>query len=58
VEPVTPEDSLLTAMRRLGAVDVENLPVVSVRDRGRVVGIVSRHDLTAAYDRLLADESH
>ena len=56
--PVTPEDSLLTAMRRLGATDVDYLPVVSVRDRARVVGVVSRHDLTAAYDRMMADEAH
>ncbi len=58
VKPVTPEDSLLTAMRRLGAVDVDYLPVVSVRDHGRLVGVVGRHDLTAAYDRLMAEEAH
>ncbi len=58
VKPVTPEDSLLTAMRRLGAVDVDYLPVVSVRDRGRLVGVVGRHDLTAAYDRMMAEEAH
>jgi CIC family chloride channel protein len=58
VKPVTPEDSLLTAMRRLGAVDVDYLPVVSVRDHGRLVGLVGRHDLTAAYDRLMAEEAH
>jgi CIC family chloride channel protein len=58
VKPVTPEDSLLTAMRRLGATDVDYLPVVSVRDRGRLVGLVGRHDLTAAYDRMMAEEAH
>jgi CIC family chloride channel protein len=58
VKPVTPEDSLLTAMRRLGAVDVDYLPVVSVRDHGRLVGLVGRHDLTAAYDKLMAEEAH
>jgi CIC family chloride channel protein len=58
VKPVTPEDSLLTAMRRLGATDVDSLPVVSVRDRGRLVGLVGRHDLTSAYDRMMAEEAH
>jgi hypothetical protein len=37
---------------------VDYLPVVSVRDRGRLVGIVGRHDLTAAYDRMMAEETH
>ena len=53
-----PEDSLLTALRRLGAHDVDYLPVVSPRDRGRLLGIVSRHDLTSAYERALTAEEH
>ncbi len=57
-KPVSPEDSLLTALRRLGAHDVDYLPVVSPRDRGRLLGIVSRHDLTAAYERALTAEEH
>ena len=57
-KPVTPEDSLLTALRRLGAHDVDYLPVVSPRDRGRLLGIVSRHDLTSAYERALTAEEH
>src|SRR5690606_12739295 len=56
IEPVTPEDSLLTALSRLGSKDVEYLPVVSARNRARLVGIVSRQDLTAAYERGLALE--
>ena len=58
VEPVTPEDSVLTALRRLGAHDVEYLPVVSTRQGRRVIGILSRHDLTAAYERALSEELH
>ncbi|HEU5050482.1 MAG TPA: chloride channel protein [Gemmatimonadales bacterium] len=58
IEPVTPDDSLLTALSRLGSRDVEYLPVVSTRNRSRLVGIVSRHDLTAAYERGLALEEH
>jgi CBS domain-containing protein len=56
VEPVTPDDSLLTALSRLGSRDVEYLPVVSARNRSWLVGIVSRQDLTAAYERGLAAE--
>ncbi len=58
VVAVTPDDSVLTALRRLGAHDVEYLPVVSTRDGRRVIGIVSRHDLTAAYDKALSEEPH
>ena len=56
IEPVTPDDSLLTALSRLGSRDVEYLPVVSARNRSWLVGIVSRQDLTAAYERGLAQE--
>ena len=56
LEPLTPDDSLLTALSRLGSRDVEYLPVVSARNRSRLVGIVSRQDLTAAYERGLALE--
>ena len=56
IEPVTPDDSLLTALSRLGSRDVEYLPVVSARNRSWLVGIVSRQDLTAAYERGLAAE--
>ncbi len=56
VERVTVEDSLLTALRRLGKHDVDYLPVVTVRDPGRLEGVVSRADLVAAYERALVAE--
>jgi len=56
VERVTSEDSLLTALRRLGKQDVEYLPVVDPRGSGRLEGIVSRQDLAAAYERALSAE--
>jgi hypothetical protein len=37
---------------------VEYLPVVSTRHGRRVIGILSRHDLTAAYERALSEELH
>jgi len=59
VERVTPEDSALTALRRLGGADVDYLPVVALRDPTRLEGIVSRQDLVAAYERQLdAEGSH
>jgi chloride channel protein, CIC family len=57
-EQVTPEDSLLTGLRRLGAEDVDYLPVVDAASREELLGIVSRQDLMAAYERALSTESH
>jgi CIC family chloride channel protein len=58
VQPVTSEDSLLVAVHRLGGSDVDYLPVVDARTRARLVGMVNRSDLTAAYERELALERH
>jgi len=55
---VTPDDSVLTALRRLAVADAEALPVVSSLDRDRLVGVVSRRDLMAAYERALTAEPH
>jgi len=59
---VSVDDSLLTALRRLGDRDVNWLPVVGAEDRERLVGVVSRQDLLAAYERQLhaeeGDEAH
>lgn len=52
------DDSLLTALRRLSAQDVETLPVVSHRDRAGLVGLVSRQDVMTAYEQALRAESH
>jgi CIC family chloride channel protein len=57
-ERVTPEDSLLTALRRLGAEDVDYLPVVDAATGGELLGIVSRQDLMGAYERGLSSEGH
>lgn len=55
-ERVTPEDSLFTALRRLSAQDVDYLPVVDPGTKERLLGIVSRGDLMAAYRQDLAAE--
>ncbi|HUK20737.1 MAG TPA: chloride channel protein [Gemmatimonadales bacterium] len=55
---VTPEDSLLTALRRLGANDVDQLPVVDAATGESLLGVVSRQDLMAAYERELTKERH
>jgi len=45
-------------LRRLGDRDVNALPVVQADDRERLVGLVSRQDLLAAYERALIAEGH
>jgi CIC family chloride channel protein len=57
-DPLTGEDTLLTALRRLGAREVSLLPVVRPEDRERLEGTVSRQDVMAAYERALTAEGH
>lgn len=45
------DESLLTALRRLGLRDAALLPVIDHPDRRRLVGIIKRSDVLAAYDR-------
>ena len=56
--PLTSDDTLLTALRRLGGREVNLLPVVRPDDRERLEGTVSRQDLMAAYERALTAEGH
>jgi CIC family chloride channel protein len=46
---VTDEDSLLTALRRMGSRDAPLLPVVEVGGR-RVLGVIGRREVFAAYE--------
>jgi chloride channel protein, CIC family len=57
-DPISGEDSLLTALQRFARRDVGVLPVVHPEDHERLEGIVSREDLNAAYERALTAERH
>jgi len=48
---LSPDDDLDRALQMLMALDVEDLLVVDPSDRTRVVGILSRRDIIAAYAR-------
>lgn len=54
-ETLTPNDSLLDAVRRLGVRGVTALPVVDAETE-RVLGLLSRHHVLAAYERSMAVE--
>jgi chloride channel protein, CIC family len=50
---VTPDDPVFRALRRMAAIDVGRLPVVAAEDHSRLVGLVRRADVVAAYERAL-----
>lgn len=52
-ETVTPNESLLDATRRMGIRGVSALPVLDAANR-RVLGLISRHHVLAAYERSIA----
>jgi chloride channel protein, CIC family len=51
VVTVTPDDPMFRALRRMAALDVGRIPVVSAEDHGRLVGLVRRSDIVTAYQR-------
>jgi CIC family chloride channel protein len=55
-DPVTTDDTLLTALRRFGRRDTDVLPVVEAANHHRLVGLVTRQDLWNAYERVLTVE--
>jgi chloride channel protein, CIC family len=57
IEPVTTQDSLRIALQRLGVHGSLTLPVVEPGDGGRLVGLISRQEILAAYDRELLKET-
>ena len=56
-ESVTPQDTLRTALQRLGIRGSHHIPVVHADDHGKLVGLVSRLEIFAAYDRALLAET-
>ena len=50
-EQVTPDESLLTALQRLGRRDAQLLPVVD--DDGRLLGVIGRGEIFSVYEREL-----
>lgn len=48
---VTPEDPVFRGLRRMAALDVGRLPVVSSEDHGELVGLLRRTDIVKAYQR-------
>ena len=56
VDVVTPADSLRVALSRMNARAVDAIPVVESEEERHYLGLLSRADLLAAYERELAHE--
>lgn len=52
---VTPEDDLHTALERLDGRKLDELPIVDVQDRDRLLGRLTRRDIGRAYTRRLRE---
>jgi len=56
-ECVTPDDTLLEATRKMGVRGVGSLPVIDA-DTGRLLGMLGRAEVLAAYQGVVAREPH
>ena len=56
-ERVTTDDSLATALRRLGVRGSHYVPVVAADNPQRLVGVIGRQEILAAYEREILTES-
>ncbi|HOP39971.1 MAG TPA: chloride channel protein [Geobacteraceae bacterium] len=54
---VTPDDSLAQAMDKISLRDFELLPVVDPGNRKKVIGVLSRRDMIAAYNKAIMEKS-
>ncbi len=56
-ESVTLRDTLHTALQRLGVRGSHHIPVVAADDNQKLLGLISRQEIFAAYDRALLAET-
>ncbi len=54
---IFPDENLRDALAKIGYRNIEHLPVVSREDPRRVLGMLSRRDIIAAYNKALIDRS-
>jgi len=57
VVTVSSEDNLYTTLEKISRRDFATLPVVSPRDPGELVGLISRRDIIGAYDKAVLKKS-
>ena len=54
---VTDQDNLDMALKKIGFKNIEQLPVVDKNNPRKIIGILSRRDIFAAYNKALIDRS-
>jgi CIC family chloride channel protein len=54
---VTKSENLDAALKNIGFKNIEQLPVVDENNPGRIIGILSRRDIFAAYNKALIDRT-
>jgi CIC family chloride channel protein len=54
---VTKNENLDTALKKIGFKNIEQLPVVDEGDPRKIIGILSRRDILAAYNKALIDRT-
>lgn len=54
---IFPDENLRHALAKIGYRNIEHLPVVSREDPRKVIGMLSRRDILAAYNKALIDRS-
>ncbi|MGD0280052.1 MAG: chloride channel protein, partial [Smithella sp.] len=54
---ITNQDNLETALKKIGFKNIEQLPVVDKNNPRKIIGILSRRDIFAAYNKALVDRS-
>ena len=50
---VTGDDTVSAAVMKLDEYDIENIPVIDSHESGIILGMITRHDIMRAYNRLL-----
>lgn len=53
---ITPEENLDDAFKKIGSRNIEQLPVVSGNNSGKIVGMLSRRDIISAYNKGLLEQ--
>jgi CIC family chloride channel protein len=55
---VSPDDDLHTALRRFTQKNIDDIPIVDPKNKGRVLGMLSRRDVIAAYHNRVTELRH
>lgn len=54
---ITKDENLDSALRKIGVKNIEQIPVVDEHNPRKIIGILSRRDIFAAYNKALIDRS-